>query len=111
MTNVLGVYEPDNIYAAGSTDIERIARKTAVGVNIAKYQVVAVDESGDVIPSVSPDDAYGISAEDIVGIDGEKQNVVLCATGCFQKEGIVFPDGKTADDYIDALKKCNIFLK
>lgn len=111
MTEVLGVYEPDNIYATGNTEIEKITRKTAVGVSIKKYQVVAIDSSGDIIPSVSSDDSFGISAEEVIGVDGEKQNIVLCATGCFQKEGVIFPDNKTVDDYIDALKKCNIFLK
>ena len=87
------VFTPENIFAGNVMPVVTEAALVAPG------------------DTIEPGNAYGIAAEEVTTGEGETKSIVLYMTGEFNASSIVFPDGKTVEDYRMPLRKLGIFLK
>ncbi|HWI50405.1 MAG TPA: head decoration protein [Rummeliibacillus sp.] len=104
------VYVPENLIV-GSTDIVTSPETVALSQTLVLGQVVAKDNSGDIIASATPADVYGIIADPVITDASKKGNTVVYLHAEFNQKKIVLPAEADAKAYATALRKIGIYLK
>ncbi|MBA4510217.1 hypothetical protein H1057_19625 [Clostridium sporogenes] len=108
------IFTPENIFAGNVMPVVTEAALVDVKQTIKKLSIVEKNPTGKIVApgdTIEAGNAYGIAAEEVTTGEGETKSIVLYMTGEFNASSIVFPDGKTVEDYRTPLRKLGIFLK
>lgn len=106
-------YNPDNLIVA--TTCQVISDNVTVAANQAlkRGQIFELDAQNNAIAPtgvIDPNKAYGIIAENII-TEGTPLVGVAYLNGEFNANVVIYPEGKTAQDYKVPLRKLGIFLR
>lgn len=104
----------EEYFIAGTAIGITTAVKTA-GEALAAHTPVLLDEDGEAVAIVAPDEGETLSTTGIYGITADSaasgKDAVIYLTGEFFADKIVLPEGVTAADVEIPLRNIGIFLK
>ncbi len=71
---------------------------------------ILIDEIAKPGDTAIPSDLFGIALEDVATGAGETAHIAVMVAGAFNKDKVIFPNGKTINDYYMPLRNKGIYL-
>lgn len=96
----------------GDEDIEVVTRKVPENTSIIPGEIVDKGAAvGEIAKSTgTPANAYGIALEAVTTGAGETASIAVLVDGPFNKDKVVYPEGKSIEDYEIPLRNIGIML-